>query len=207
LIDPADRVLDLGSGKAPYKSMFVHRQYVTADLFAKADVRCDATALPFADQAFDLAICTEVLEHVPEPAVTLGELNRLLSDGGTLVLTTPLTWGVHETFDFHRWTDTGLQRLLTRGGFEVETVRPRGGVLLCLGALLLIVPWQLFGAAAGRRWWRTLLFALTYPMLLVPATVLAVLDPLDRQQKFTQGYVALCRKKQDLLPAGDGLTV
>jgi SAM-dependent methyltransferase len=67
---PADCVLDLGSGQAPYAGLFSHRRYVTADLFAGADVRCDATRLPFRRDVFDLVLCTEVLEHVPDPDAT-----------------------------------------------------------------------------------------------------------------------------------------
>src|SRR5690349_7699403 len=70
-LPPADRVLDLGSGSAPYAGLFPHRHYVTADLLTDADVRCDAATLPFADEAFDLVLCTEVLEHVPDPDATL----------------------------------------------------------------------------------------------------------------------------------------
>jgi SAM-dependent methyltransferase len=37
----------------------------------------EATRLPFADDEFDMATAIEVLEHVPEPEVTLGEMARL----------------------------------------------------------------------------------------------------------------------------------
>src|SRR5206468_10281827 len=52
-IGPAERVLDLGSGDAPYAGFFPHRVYVTADLCSRAGVRCDATTLPFSDSVFD----------------------------------------------------------------------------------------------------------------------------------------------------------
>jgi SAM-dependent methyltransferase len=139
---PADSVLDLGSGEAPYADLFPHRYYVTADLFAGADVRCDATALPFRGDGFDLVLCTEVLEHVPDPEATMGEIQRVLRERGTLVLTTPLTWGVHAPHDFHRWTDSGLVKLLGRHGFRVRLIRSRGGVFLVLAAILLVIPWQ-----------------------------------------------------------------
>jgi SAM-dependent methyltransferase len=40
-------------------------------------VRGDACALPFRDQSFDLVVCLEVLEHLPEPARALRELRRV----------------------------------------------------------------------------------------------------------------------------------
>jgi SAM-dependent methyltransferase len=189
---PADCVLDLGSGEAPYAALIPHRRYVTADLFAAADVRCDATVLPFRTAAFDLVLCTELLEHVPDPDATMREIRRVMGDRGALVLTTPLTWGVHAPQDYHRWTDSGLLRLLTKHGFQVRHVRSRGGVFLALGALLLVIPWQVLGEARERTWWQTLLYAVGYALLVIPALGLAALDPLDRRQHFTLGYVVLC---------------
>lgn len=45
--------------------------------------------LPFADESFDLIWCSEVIEHLEDPAFALGELRRVTKPGGTLVLTTP----------------------------------------------------------------------------------------------------------------------
>jgi SAM-dependent methyltransferase len=44
-------------------------------------VRGDACALPFGDQSFDLVVCLEVLEHLPEPARALRELRRVARAG------------------------------------------------------------------------------------------------------------------------------
>jgi SAM-dependent methyltransferase len=189
----ADRVLDLGSGRAPYARLFPHHQYVTADLFAAADVRCDACALPFRSGAFDLVLCSEVLEHVPDPDATLKDVRRVMRPGGALVLTTPLTWGVHEPRDYHRWTEMGLRQMLARHHFQVESLTARGGILLTLGSMLQVVPWQLYGDAKQRRPWHTALFVITYGLLLPLALALAALDGLDRRRGFTHGYVVLGR--------------
>lgn len=50
-------------------------------------VLCDANHLPFRADAFDVIFCTEVLEHVLEPAAVVSELGRV--SGDSLVLTTP----------------------------------------------------------------------------------------------------------------------
>ncbi len=194
----ADRVLDLGSGRAPYAHMFPHQTFVTADLFARAMVRCEAGHLPFGNESFDLVLCTEVLEHVPDPDKTLDEIRRTLKPSGALVLSTPLTWGVHEARDFHRWTDTGLRTLLTRHGLSPVSLRPRGGVFACLAAMLLVIPWQVFGPATGRRAWATVCFAAAYLVLFPFATLLAAFDGLDHRRQFTQGYVALCHRTSQL---------
>jgi arsenite methyltransferase len=45
-----------------------------------------ATALPFADAAFDAAVCVQVLEYVPDIASALVEFRRVLRPGGRLVI-------------------------------------------------------------------------------------------------------------------------
>jgi SAM-dependent methyltransferase len=51
----------------------------------------NACALPFAAQSFDLVASFEVLEHLPPERTSdyLGELQRVLAPGGTLILSTP----------------------------------------------------------------------------------------------------------------------
>jgi dolichol-phosphate mannosyltransferase len=60
----------------------------------------DIRRLPFADQTFDLLVCSEVIEHFPEDARVFTELRRVLRVGGSLVIGTPdyarLAWRVIE---------------------------------------------------------------------------------------------------------------
>jgi ubiquinone/menaquinone biosynthesis C-methylase UbiE len=49
----------------------------------------DAEQLPFPDREFDLIVCSEVLEHLLDPAGALREMRRVLKDTGTVILTTP----------------------------------------------------------------------------------------------------------------------
>jgi SAM-dependent methyltransferase len=44
-------------------------------------VRGDACELPFRSRSFDLVLCLEVLEHLPEPARALRELRRVAGVG------------------------------------------------------------------------------------------------------------------------------
>ena len=55
-----------------------------------ASIKCaDATRLPFADDTFDLVICSEVLEHIPAIDSAWAELVRVTRSGGHLLITVP----------------------------------------------------------------------------------------------------------------------
>ncbi len=49
----------------------------------------DAQNLPFANEAFDLVISCETIEHLPDPQRALREMWRITRPGGRLFLTTP----------------------------------------------------------------------------------------------------------------------
>lgn len=70
------------------KLVFMRR---TNNLLTQGDALC----LPFADDAFECVICSEVVEHIPEEnGRVFDELSRVLKPGGILVLGTP---------DYGRW--------------------------------------------------------------------------------------------------------
>lgn len=52
-------------------------------------MRADALKLPFRDASFDKIICSEVLEHVEDEEHGIGELVRVLKQGGALAVTVP----------------------------------------------------------------------------------------------------------------------
>ncbi len=52
----------------------------------------DITSLPFKDEYFDLVICSEVMEHIPDEQKAISELLRILKPGNNLVITVPRFW-------------------------------------------------------------------------------------------------------------------
>ena len=52
----------------------------------------DITRLTFGDDSFDVILCFDVLEHVPDYKKALHEIRRVLSDGGHLLLTLPFSF-------------------------------------------------------------------------------------------------------------------
>lgn len=52
-------------------------------------VEGDVEALPFEDGAFGSVLCTEVIEHIPDPSAALAEFRRVLRPGGVLIGSVP----------------------------------------------------------------------------------------------------------------------
>jgi SAM-dependent methyltransferase len=55
-------------------------------------MRGDAYRLPFEDGAFDVVVCCEVLEHLPDVDGALTEMTRVLKPGGRLAVSVPRAW-------------------------------------------------------------------------------------------------------------------
>jgi len=51
----------------------------------------DAQLLPFRRGTFDLVICTEVLEHLPDDKQSITEIARILKKGGEIVISVPVS--------------------------------------------------------------------------------------------------------------------
>ena len=49
----------------------------------------DVEHLPFTDGSFGTVLCTEVIEHIPDPAAALAEYRRVLKPGGVLIGSVP----------------------------------------------------------------------------------------------------------------------
>lgn len=127
------RVVDLGSGDAPYAALFTRHgcEYVTCDLDGAPDVRIEpGRPVPLEPASAAGVVSFQVLEHVWDLDWYLGECARLLAPGGWLLLSTHGAWPYHpHPTDFRRWTRDGLVRELEARGFAVERVEPLVGPL------------------------------------------------------------------------------
>ncbi|HJU56720.1 MAG TPA: methyltransferase domain-containing protein [Pyrinomonadaceae bacterium] len=116
------RTLEIGAEDSTCKSWFPQRVAINLALNAHIDIQADAYHLPFRDEAFDVVLCTEVLEHMHTPALALLELRRVLRPGGKLLLTTPFAFPIHYApTDYYRFTRFGLTHLLD--DWEIESLR------------------------------------------------------------------------------------
>lgn len=73
----------------------------------------DLSTFEFDDIAFDVIVLSEVLEHIRTPDAAVSNALMGLKPGGSLVLTTPFLFPIHDRpHDYYRYTKYGLAWLL-----------------------------------------------------------------------------------------------
>jgi SAM-dependent methyltransferase len=135
------RVLDVGCGVKPYYPFFASAsEYVGVDVQENryADLHGAIEHLPVADGSFDIVLCTQVLEHVDDPAAAVRELHRVTAPGGRVLASTHGVMLYHPNPQDHwRWTHTGLEKLFRdNGDWASVDVAPGAGTAATLGLLL-----------------------------------------------------------------------
>jgi SAM-dependent methyltransferase len=146
------RVLDVGCGGKPYLPYFepYADAYVGVDVGnPAADIEGSVEALPVDDGSFDLVLCTQVLEHVDDPAQAVRELHRVTAPGGRVLASTHGVQVYHPSpTDYWRWTHAGLERLFTQSAdWSAVDVTPVGGAATCLAAMSAVYADLLFRKA------------------------------------------------------------
>ena len=148
-IPKSARLHDAGAGELKNRQYCCHLDYVSQDFCqykgatcgapdeglhsngwntTRIDLVSDITAIPAPDASFDAILCSEVLEHVPEPTHALDEFARLLKPKGVLILTAPFSSNVHMA-PYHYCS--GFSRYwyvhhLTLRGFRIESLIGNG---------------------------------------------------------------------------------
>ena len=161
-IPKGSRILDAGAGELRNRLLCEHLNYVSQDFCqydgkgdgkglqtgawntTRIDIVCDITAIPEPESSFDVILCSEVLEHVPEPVKVIKELGRLLKPGGKLILTAPFASLVHFApyYFYSGFSSYWYKYHLPRQGFVIEELTANGDwflycqqELVCSGAL------------------------------------------------------------------------
>ena len=136
------RVLDVGCGPKPYYPFFAERasEYIGVDVVAHpaADLVGRVEDLPVESGAFDLVLCTQVLEHCDDPVRAVSELRRVTAPGGRVLASTHGVQVYHPSpQDYWRWTYAGLERLFVENAeWQSVEVTPGAGTAACLAMLL-----------------------------------------------------------------------
>ncbi len=147
-VAPRAVALDVGCGGQPLRRDIeaLGYRYVGVDPWPTPGVpvdhewALDALEIPSElrqEAGYELILCTEVLEHVPDWAAAFANLRELAAPGGRLVLTCPAFYALHEEpQDFWRPTDHALRYFAERHGFVVVRAERLGDAFDVLGTLL-----------------------------------------------------------------------
>ena len=157
-VQAGSAVLDVGAGTCRYRKEFSHCNYKTHDFkqyegyqdskegqYGEIDYVSDITAIPVPDSSYDIVLCTEVLEHVPEPIAALQEMARIVKPGGRLFITAPLGSGLHQA-PYHYYggyTPYWYQHFCPKFGLSVVEVVPNGGFFKFLAQECARVAWTM----------------------------------------------------------------
>jgi SAM-dependent methyltransferase len=123
---PEPTLLDVGAGLCPYKAFAIDLgfQYRSHDFggyipeksnhqmglhsaswaYPEHDFQCDILDIPDSVHA-DYVLCTEVLEHVPDPIRVFEKLSKIVSSDGYLIITVPFSSLMHQA---PYWFQAGL---------------------------------------------------------------------------------------------------
>lgn len=140
-------LLDVGAGEGPYKQMAKQHgfEYQSHDfnqyqpqkselgfqdpswIYPEHNYVCDILDIPEGN-AFDVLLCTEVFEHIPDPVAAFKKIVRLVKPGGHLVISVPLASHIHQSpfyfssglspYWFMHWSD--------QVGLEIQTLSIQG---------------------------------------------------------------------------------
>lgn len=138
-------ILDAGAGERQFKPFCSHLTYISQDFgeytgegtvglqtgkweTAGTDIVSDILSIPLSDGSVDAIMCTEVLEHIPDPSAAIAEFARLIRPGGYLIITAPFASLTHFA-PFH--FASGLSRFfyehyLPMHGFDIEELELNG---------------------------------------------------------------------------------
>lgn len=155
-----ERALDLGCGDGILTRELAADELTAADVSVVALKRARARLagarivaldphgpLPFEDASFDLVLCADTLEHVPDLRRLFPEIKRVLAPLGTLAITTPLhdrqtaldllRKGFDADFDplappVHRFTPATLRKVLGLAGLDPRELTTAGRTIFLL---------------------------------------------------------------------------
>jgi SAM-dependent methyltransferase len=175
-VESGSRVLNAGAGEGLFSSLLLEKsgllQLIEIDysygLYPRACVDrrqhmlgASLTAIPARNSAFDLVLCTEVLEHIVDDVGALDEIRRVLTPGGWLLITVPTPPAVYDPNHVREgYTAEGLANMLQARGLEVVEVA------FCMYAefKLIMRLWRRYGWLPRVSIWLLALADLIFPV-------------------------------------------
>lgn len=189
-------VLDVGAGVLRYKQHFSFKKYLTLDVNKdfSPDIVGSAEDIPLDESSLDSIVCTQVLEHLPNPDLAIKEFCRVLKPNGIVLLTAPQLNELHEEpNDFYRYTKYGLKHLFVKNGFDIIQIEQRGGFFSAIGQMYIRFLIDYFGLYKKK-----ILGRLANYFFILFGRLFIYLDEISKSKankKHTIGYLVIARKK------------
>ena len=219
LISDNSIILDAGAGKCPYKYIFKGLNYESTDMPGgfydqKHSFECELHSIPKDNDTYDVALLTQVLEHVPNPKLVLSEIYRVLKPDGRLLITAPLNGPLHgEPWHFFQFTHYGLQQLAKETDFNIQEIEKIGGAFWFISKRLTVTFRKLhkqYDPFRAKKRNQNIMFNTLMTVLLLPTWVFLYLptayivrpifyylDRIDLEKSLTTGYSAVFVKNKD----------
>lgn len=147
-------IVDIGAGRSPYYYLFSEKasRYIAVDMKESLPTNemrtieqiCGiAEKIPLENNIADIVICNQVLEHIEDPIEALKEINRILKPNGILIGSVPHISPIHlEPYDYWRFTELGINKLLIKSGFSNIYAEGNGGAHSA-ASLMICMDWML----------------------------------------------------------------
>ncbi len=192
------KLVDIGCGDKPFHSILVDQveEYIGVDHPGtmhskdKIDVFADVYDMPFDENTFDTAILSQVIEHLENPEKAFKEINRILKPGGTLFISWPFLYPIHEApRDFYRYTKYGIVHLAAKSDFEIINIESSSGFWITL-----------FGFVSKYFHDKSpIIYIILYPFLFLFKMFCLVLNSFDNKpdskDKWTWNYFGILKKR------------
>jgi len=155
--------------KLPHDCTYIGLDYPgTVDTMykTKPTVFGDAHQPPFARNSIDTVALLEVLEHLADPETALRECCDVIKENGTLLLSIPFLYPVHDApADYQRFTRFKLDLLLSANGMVVDQSVSIGQPAVTAAAMLNIALAKSVINALRRKHY-FLIFGVLLPVLI-----------------------------------------
>lgn len=185
-IPKGSKILDAGAGELKYKKFCKHLIYTSQDFaqyeskkvktglhpkwgYGKLDIVSDITKIPVKNSYFDAVLCTEVLEHIPEPTKAINEFRRILKKGGKLIITAPFCSLTHFA-PYHFYSGFNIffyRQLLPEYGFKIIEEKTNGNYFSYIAQELRRLPSVSVRYSRINRLSSFFLAALAFPQLFI----------------------------------------
>jgi len=208
------RILDAGAGELRIKPFCTHLYYVSLDLCqyegkgdgnalqtgawdtAQIDIVSNIVSIPFSDESLNVILCSEVLEHIPDPVAAINEFSRILKPGGILLITAPFCSLTHFA-PYH--FSSGLNRYwyeehLPAMGISIIQITPNGNWFEFIGQEMSRA--RLVSRTYSSAFFGWLMLAASIPLRMM----LAMLSKMDRgsSELLCYGYMVRAQKSSML---------